>query len=78
MSNVFIASNTGRNMNVYEGTRYYGRKFESKDHAFCRNYDKKVEQKSKGIEQEEERTRVELVYRPDEKIPLENIIQYPP
>ncbi|WP_199910038.1 hypothetical protein [Paenibacillus sp. CAA11] len=45
---------------------------------FCRNYDKKVEQKSKGIEQEEERTRVELVYRPDEKIPLENIIQYPP
>ncbi|WP_334075552.1 MULTISPECIES: hypothetical protein [Paenibacillus] len=37
MNNAFIASNTGRNMNVYEGTRYYGRKFESKDHAFCRN-----------------------------------------
>ncbi|GFN30053.1 hypothetical protein [Paenibacillus xylaniclasticus] len=31
MSNVFIASNTGR-------------KFESKDHAFCRNYDKKAQQ----------------------------------
>ncbi|ANS75328.1 hypothetical protein AWM70_12510 [Paenibacillus yonginensis] len=78
MSNVFIASNTGRNMNVYEGSRYFGRKFESKDHAFCRNYDKKAERKAKGIEEEGERTRVELVYRADEKIPLENIIQFPP
>jgi hypothetical protein len=45
MSNVFIASNTGRNMNVYEWTRYFGRKDESKAHAFCRNYDKKEERK---------------------------------
>ncbi|GFN33464.1 MULTISPECIES: replication initiation factor family protein [Paenibacillaceae] len=78
MSNVFIASNTGRNMNIYEGTRYFGRKDESKAHAFCRNYDKKAEQIAKGILEEGERTRVELVYRPDEKIPLESIIQYPP
>jgi hypothetical protein len=78
MSNIFIASNTGRNMNVYEGSRYFGRKDESKAHAFCRNYDKKAERKWMGIEEVGERTRVELVYRPDEKIPLESIIQYPP
>lgn len=78
MSNVFIASNTGRKMNTYEGTRYFGRKDQRKNHAYCRNYDKKVERKWKGIEEVGERTRVELVYRPDEKIPLESIIQYPP
>jgi hypothetical protein len=78
MSNVFIASKTGRNMNVYEGSRYYGRKDESKAHAFCRNYDKKAERMSKGIEETGECTRVELVYRPDEKIPLESVIQFPP
>ncbi|WP_068786953.1 hypothetical protein [Paenibacillus phocaensis] len=78
MSNVFIASNTGRNMNIYEGSRYYGMKYESKSHAFCRNYDKRAERISKGVEEEGDCTRVELVYRPAEKIPLENIIQYPP
>ncbi|MGG4394581.1 replication initiation factor family protein [Paenibacillus thiaminolyticus] len=78
MSNVFLASNTGRNMNVYEGTRYFGRKEESKGHAFCRNYDKKAEQLSKGMVEVGERTRVELVYKPDGKIPIESIIQYPP
>lgn len=60
-------------MNVYEGTRYFGRKEESKDHAFCRNYDKKAERLCRG-EEVEERTRVELVYKPDEKIPVESII----
>ncbi|MEK3770857.1 hypothetical protein MKY14_20150 [Paenibacillus sp. FSL R5-0887] len=72
MSNLFITSNTG------EGTRYFGRKDQRKQHAYCHNYDKKLERKWKGIEEVVERTRVELVYRPVEKIPLESIIQYPP
>lgn len=78
MNHVFLASNTGRDMNVYEGTCYFGRKEQSKGHAFCRNYDKKAERLSKGAEEVNERTRVELVYKPDEKIPIESIIQYPP
>ncbi|MBP1935597.1 hypothetical protein [Paenibacillus sediminis] len=66
-------------MNIYEGSRYFGRKDESKNNAFCRTYDKMAERVSKGIiEEAGECTRVELVYRPAEKIPLTNIIQYPP
>lgn len=29
INNVFIASNTGRNMNIYEGTRYFGSKLKT-------------------------------------------------
>lgn len=79
MSHIFLASNTGRNMSVYEGSRYFGRKDESKNNAFCRTYDKKAERMSEGnVEEAGGLSRVELVYRPAEKILLESIIQYPP
>jgi hypothetical protein len=78
MNNVFVASNSGRNLNIYEGTHYFGRKSQRREHAYCRIYDKKAELNRQGIEIDGERTRVELVYRPDERIPMENIVQYPP
>jgi len=66
MRNVFIDSNYGRNMNLYEGTRYYGKRGDSNKHGYCRIYDKAIEQKEKhNIDMGGQLTRVEMVYKPD-------------
>ncbi|MED4907663.1 hypothetical protein P9761_05370 [Brevibacillus centrosporus] len=66
-------------MNLYEGTRYFGRKSQRQQAGYCRVYDKRKEQEErKGKKTVGELTRVEIVYRPAEKIPMESLIQYPP
>jgi len=66
MRNVFIDSIYGRNMNLYEGTRYYGKRGDSNKHGYCRVYDKAKEQKDKhDIDMGGQLTRVEIVYKPD-------------
>lgn len=61
ISNVFPISLTGRDMNIYRGTKYFGCRGE---HGFMRIYDKKKELKEKqGIEIDEERTRIEFAAR---------------
>ncbi|GEN34892.1 hypothetical protein [Aneurinibacillus danicus] len=45
MNQVFTASSTGRRMNLYEGTRYYGNKRQRQQAGYCRVYDKCKEQK---------------------------------
>lgn len=79
MTNVFTSSLTGRRMNLYEGTRYYGKKSQRQQHGYCRVYDKRAERLEKnGIDIGHELTRMEIVYRPEEKIILQNLIQHPP
>lgn len=79
ITNVFTSSKTGRRMNLYEGTRYFGRKSQRQQAGYCRVYDKRKEQEErKGKKTVGEITRVEIVYRPAEKIPMESLIQHPP
>lgn len=79
MSQVFTSSRTGRRMNRYEGTRYYGKSNQRQQHGYCRVYDKRVEQRErKGKHLEGELTRMEIVYAPKEKILMERLIQHPP
>jgi hypothetical protein len=76
--NVFVASKTGRKMSIYEGTRYFGRSNQRQLHGYCRVYDKKLQLEDSGATIEGERTRVEIVYRPSEKVPMDRLIQCPP
>lgn len=79
MSQVFTSSRTGRRMNRYEGTRYYGKSKQRQQHGYCRVYDKRMEQRErKGKHLEGELTRMEIVYAPKEKILMERLIQHPP
>lgn len=79
MVNVFTSSLTGRRMNIYEGTIYYGKKSQRQKHGYCRIYDKRAEQlEKKGIDIGSEMTRIEIVYRPEAKIILPNLIHHPP
>ena len=79
LKNVFIASNTGRNMNIYEGTRYFGKRGQSSQHGYCRVYDKKKEmEEKKKVKVAGALTRVEISYRPDPKIPISQLVYSPP
>lgn len=77
MQNIFVASNTGRCMNLYEGTKYFGNKRQRTQHGYCKVYDKNEEQKKKkGQKMAGELTRVEITYR--ETIPINKLVLYPP
>ena len=68
-------------MNIYERTKYFGERKDSKNHGYCRVYDKKKEQKEKkNKEIVGELTRVEIVYRPDskERFKLLDLLNRPP
>ncbi|MED0679989.1 replication initiation factor family protein [Aneurinibacillus thermoaerophilus] len=79
MNQVFTASRTGRYMNLYEGTRYYGKKSQRQQAGYCRVYDKCKEQKERKQKKTVGAlTRVEIVYKPQEKIPMDSLIQFPP
>lgn len=79
MNQVFTASRTGRRMNLYEGTRYYGGKRQRQQAGYCRVYDKREEQRErKRKDIGGELTRVEIVYKPEEKILMDSLVQFPP
>ncbi|WP_249704710.1 hypothetical protein [Bacillus zhangzhouensis] len=64
LSNLLITSNTGREMNIFQGTRYFGGKGQRGKHGYCRVYDKKKELATKSIDIDRELTRIEIVYKP--------------
>ncbi|WP_312131043.1 replication initiation factor family protein [Lysinibacillus capsici] len=79
ISELFTLSLTGRNMHTWQGTRYSNKKHQRQVAGYSRVYDKKrqlIQRYGKVIEGE--LTRFEIVYVPDEKIPLEAIVQFPP
>ncbi|MEC2074003.1 MULTISPECIES: replication initiation factor family protein [Bacillaceae] len=77
LNNVFVTSNTGRKMNLFNGTRYFGGKGQRGKNGFCRIYDKKQELLKRGLIKDE-LTRVEIVYKSSGKIELKELVQHPP
>lgn len=78
LNNIFVTSNTGRQMNIFQGTRYFGGKGQRGKHGYCRIYDKREELASRGIVIDDELTRVEIVYKPTKPIKLEELLIGPP
>lgn len=76
---LFTMSTKGRRLRIFKDTRYYNGKHQRQEDGYCRVYDKKRQlsetsrRKIKG-----ERTRMEIVYAPKEKIQLATLVQYPP
>lgn len=79
MNEVFTMSLKGRKLRPYLGTRYYNGAHQRQQNGYCRVYDKKAELEArKGKKIEGELTRMEIVYAPKKKIPLEALVQFPP
>jgi hypothetical protein len=79
MNNVFIIANhTRRRIRLYKDTRYFGLPHQRKLNAYCRTYNKRLQLLSRGIDMGHDLTRIEMVYKPSEKIPLANIAAHPP
>jgi len=76
-NNVFVSSNTGRAMNIFKGTRYFGGKGQRGKHGYCRIYDKKQESLKRRLITGE-LTRIEIVYRSTEKFELKELTLNPP
>lgn len=77
LNHIFVTSNTGRKMNLFNGTRYFGGKGQRRKNGYCRIYDKKQEMLKRNVIKGE-LTRIEIVYKPDEKIELRELAQHPP
>jgi hypothetical protein len=76
---LFTMSTKGRKLRLFKGTRYYNGKHQRQEDGYCRVYDKKRELlERRGQNIKGERTRMEIVYVPKEKIPLASLVQYPP
>lgn len=79
ISELFTLSLTGRNMHNWKGTRYSNKKHQRQVAGYSRVYDKKNQlMKRYGKVVGGELTRFEIVYAPDEKIPLDVLVQFPP
>lgn len=79
LTELFTLSLTGRKFTPKLGTRYYNQKKHRQKDGYCRVYDKKAELLAcHGVEIEGKLTRMEIVYAPKEKIPLDILVQHPP
>lgn len=65
-------------MKKRKGTFYSNKGHQRQVAGYCRVYDKKLELLQRlGVRIEGELTRFEIVYKPDEKIPMSVLVQYP-
>jgi hypothetical protein len=79
LTELFALSLTGRNMRKRRGTFYSNKKHQRQVAGYCRVYNKKLELLQRhGVSIEGELTRFEIVYVPEEKIPMNLLIQHPP
>lgn len=80
LENVFVVShNIRRKLWQHQGTRYFGLPHQRKWDGYCRVYDKKLELWQRhGLEIDGDLTRIEIVYKPEMRIPLTDIRQHPP
>jgi DNA relaxase NicK len=66
-------------MKKRKGTFYSNKRHQRQVAGYCRVYNKRLELlQRRGIAIEGELTRFEIVYKPDDKIPMDKLIQYPP
>jgi len=77
---VFVGSHDmRRKLTVYKGTRYFGLPTKRKRDGYCRVYDKKLELlERRGIQISNDLTRIEMVYRPEARVALIDIVHHPP
>ncbi|MDM5249154.1 replication initiation protein [Lysinibacillus sp. G4S2] len=76
---VVIPIDVRRKMSHCETTRYFGEGYQRKQNGYCRIYDKRLELfRNKGIYLENDLSRIEVVYKPDEKIELKDIERHSP
>ncbi|MEK3761332.1 replication initiation factor family protein [Paenibacillus sp. FSL P4-0338] len=80
LKDVFVASqHQRRKLRLHKGTRYFGLQHQRKWNGYCRIYDKKLELWQRhGIKMDKDLTRIEIVYKPEMRILLSDIYQYPP
>ena len=81
VSNVFVMSKDMRRKirGKFETTRYFGKPEQRKQDGYCRVYDKKQELWDRhGKDIDGELTRIEIVYKPAEKIALADLRRHPP
>ncbi len=74
-----ISHHMRRKLREHKGTRYHRLPHQRKQNGYCRVYDKHLElQQRHGIENEDDLTRVEVVYKPKLRTPQTDILQHPP
>ncbi|CAG7648174.1 hypothetical protein PAESOLCIP111_05544 [Paenibacillus solanacearum] len=79
LAELFVLSLTGRNMRKKLGTFYSNKRHQRQVAGYCRVYDKKQELSQRhGVSIQGELTRFEIVYKPDDKIPMNRLVQFPP
>ncbi|MFS0556351.1 hypothetical protein [Brevibacillus fortis] len=80
MKDVVVFPNDGRRkMKHYKGTRYFGDKHQRKTNGFCRNYNKRLELlENQNVVIDHELTRIEIVDKPEKRIPVEELLHHPP
>lgn len=80
LEHVVVIPMHGRRKMTHEGTtRYFGLPHQRKTNGYCRIYDKRLElwEKQK-IMLDHELSRIEIVYKPDQKILLTDVSRHPP
>lgn len=76
---VVIPVDARRTRGHYKTTRYFGKPEQRKQNGYCRIYDKRLElEQNQGIYITYDLSRIEVVYKVSEKIPLTDIGKYPP
>jgi hypothetical protein len=80
LGNIFIApTDARRKLRLHKGSRYFAQPHQRKQNAYCRVYDKALELWQRhGIEIEDDLTRIEMVYKPERRIPLLEMKRHPP
>ncbi len=80
MDNVVVFPKHGRRkMTEFKGTRYFGKKEQRKTNGHCKIYNKQLELlENQNIVIDHELTRIEIVYEPENKIPLGELLHHPP
>lgn len=79
ISELLALSLTGRAMRKKMGTYYSNNRYQRQVAGYCRVYDKKRQlMERKGIQLAGDLTRFEIVYKPNKKIPMHVLVQFPP
>lgn len=80
MDNVVVIPHDGRRkLGEFKGTRYFGEKHQRKTNGHCKIYNKQLELlENQNIVIDHELTRIEIVYKPEKRIPLTELLHHPP
>ncbi|BCJ87681.1 replication initiation factor domain-containing protein [Effusibacillus dendaii] len=80
MDNVVVIPHDGRRkLGEFKETLYIGEKHQRKTNGHCKIYNKQLELlENQNIVIDHELTRIEIVYKPEQRIPLAELLHHPP